>query len=183
MARFVSPHRNYSHGVRAEKLQRLGPYGEHLPAEKALEAQFGPDYRSDEDLALAKSTFKFRGMPIYENGQPVDPAYRVSVFDSERTKLQNGWTDEEEALVVDALRHNGPIGKMYIEVVPATVDKPWNGYDNLEDAYRIVELALDIDADLAQVIAYEEQNSNRDRVLEALKAAVDGQAETIIVSA
>ena len=183
MARFVSPHRNYSHGVREYLPQRLGPYGDHLPEQKALAADFGPDLRTDEDLNLAKSTFTFRGLPIYENGQPVDPAYRVSIFDSEVAKLQNGWTDEEEALVVDTLRNNGPLGQMYVEVLPVPADKPWNGYDELEDAARIAELAVAINADLAQVILYESQNANRFFVIEALEAAKADADETIIVSA
>jgi len=105
------------------------------------------------------------------------------VFDSEVAKLQNGWTDEEEAEVVEALRHNGPIGQMYVEVVPAPADKPWNGYDELEDAARIAELAVAINADLAQVILYETQNANRYFVIEALEAAKADADETIIVSA
>jgi len=47
MARFVSPHRNYFHGVREYLPQRLGPYGDHLPEQKALGAEFGPDLRTD----------------------------------------------------------------------------------------------------------------------------------------
>ncbi len=184
MARFVSPHRNYSHGVREEKPQRLGPYGEQLPEQKGLSADFSPDLRTDEDVALAKSTFDFRGLPIWENGQTIDPTYRIAVFDSEVAALQNQWTQEEHDLVVETLRHNGPIGQMYIEVVPAPAEKPWNGYDELEDADRIVELALGIGADLDQVIAYESQNENREAVVEALGAAKAGTAdETFIVSA
>lgn len=183
MARFVSPHRNYSHGVREEKPQRLGPYGEHLPEQKALIADFGPDLRNDDDLALAKSTFTFRGLPIRENGQTIDPAYRISVFDSEVAKLRLGWTDEEEALVVDTLRNNGPIGQMYVEVLPVAASKPWNGYDELDDAARIVELALGINADIEQVALYEKQNQNRAEVLDALAALDTAASETIIVSA
>jgi hypothetical protein len=183
MARFVSPHRNYSHGVRGHLPQRLGPYGDHLPEQPELEAAFNPDIRTDEDLALAKSTFKFRGLPIYEDGSPVDPGYRVSVFDSEVAKLKNGWTDEEEQMVVQALREEGPIGQMYVEVTPSAADKPWNGYDVLDDADRIVELALGINADLDQIILYEEQNAKRKNVLDALLAARDGETATIIVSA
>lgn len=183
MARFVSPHRNYSHGVRDFLPQRLGPYGDHLPEQKALEAQFGPDLRTDEDVALAKSSFKFRGLPIWENGQEVDPIYRISVFDSEVAKLQLGWTDDEEALVVDALRNHGPIGQMYVERVPVPAATPWNGYDELDDAERIVDLAVGTNADIAAVIAYEKENQNRSYVVEALEAATGDTAETIIVSA
>lgn len=183
MARFVSPHRNYAHGVRAERDAYLGPDGRMVPAQTFLSADFSPDLREDSDVTLAKSVFTFRGLAIHENGQTVDPTYRVSVFDSEVAKLQNGWTDEDEAFVVDTLRNRGPIGQMYVEVLPVQADKPWNGYDDLDDAARIAELALAINADLEQVSLYESQHANRADVLEALTAAKTGGAETIIVSA
>ena len=183
MARFVSPHRSYAHGVRSAREAYLGPDGQMVPEVTALEAAFTPDLRTDEDIAIAKSTFKFRGMPIYESGQEVDPTYRISVFDSEVAKLQNGWTDDDEAFVVETLRHNGPIGQMYVEVIPVPAEKPWNGYDELTDADRIVDLAIGIGADLSKVIAYETENANREAVIDALQATLTEADETIIVSA
>lgn len=182
MARFVSQHRNFSLGVRGTVPAHLGPDGVMVPEVTELSADFSPDGRTNEDLALAKSTFVFRGMPIYENGQPVSPSYRISVFESEVAKLRNGWTDEDEALVVEKLR-TGPIGQMYVEVLPVPADKPWNGYDDLTDADRIVDLALAVDADLSKVEQYEREHANRQSVIEALQAATADADETIIVSA
>jgi hypothetical protein len=181
-ARFVSPHRNYSHGIRAHVPAHLGPDGKMVPEVTPLSADFTPDWRRDEDIALAKSVFTFRGLPIHENGQTIDPTYRIAVYDSELAKLRDGLSDEDEAFIVEALRHNGPIGQMYVEVLPVAASKPWNGYDDLEDADRIAELAVAIQCDLAQVILYEQQNANRADVLDALQA-VGESAETIIVSA
>lgn len=183
MARFVSPHRNYRHGVRPHRDAHLGPDGVMVPEQTELSAQFTPDLRTDPDIALAKATFSFRGLAIYENGQHVDPTYRISVFDSEVAKLQNGWTNADEALVVETLRHNGPIGQMYVEAVPVAADVPWNGYDELTDIDRILDLAVGINADLESVLQYERENQNRPVVIEALKAALADGAETIIVSA
>ncbi len=183
MARFVSPHRNYAHGVRGAREAHLGPDGRMVPETRELLAQFTPDLRTDADITLAKSTFTFRGLAIHENGQHVDPTYRISVFDSEFAKLKEGWTDDEEALVVDTLRNRGPLGQMYVESVPVAAEKPWNGYDELDDAGRIVELAVAIGADLTLVEQYERENEGRPEVLEALKAAIDSADETIIVSA
>jgi hypothetical protein len=183
MARFVSPHRNYSHGVRSERAAHLGPDGVMVPEVSRLSADFTPDLRTDEDIALAKSTFTFRGLPIWENGQTVDPTYRISVFDSEVAKMQNGWSDADEAEVVEALRHNGPIGTMYVEFVPVAPEIPWPGYDDLSDVERIVDLAVGINADLDKVLAYERVNQDRPEVLAALEAAQADANETIIVSA
>jgi hypothetical protein len=183
VARFVSPHRNFAHGVRGGVPTHLGPDGVMVPEQTELIAEFTPDLRTDVERDLALSTFVFRGMPIYENGQPVDPTYRISVFDSEIAKLQNGWTDSDEQEVVESLRHNGPIGQMYVEVLPVAADKPWNGYDDLNDTARIVDLALGIDADLSKVVQYERENANRPDVIAALEAAIASADETIIVSA
>ena len=182
MARFVSPHRNFSVGVRSHKPSYLGPTGKMVPEVPELSAEFTPDLRTAEDTALAKSVFTFRGMPIYEDGSEIDPSFRISVFDSEVAKLQNGWTDEDEALVIEKLRATVGSGGC-AEVIPAKAEKPWNGYDAVSDPDKIVELALAIDADLSQVEQYERENLNRDSVLAALQSAVSERDETITVSA
>lgn len=182
-ARFVSPHRNYGMGIRPHKPAHLGPDGVMVPEQSELFAEFTPDLRTDADTILAKSTFSFRGLAIYENGQHVDPTYRISVFDSEFAKLQNGWSDEDEALVIKTLREKGPIGQMYVEAIPVAADLPWNGYDELSDIDRILDLAVGINADLESVLKYERENQNREDVVAALQAAIAEDSETIIVSA
>lgn len=181
MARFVSPHRNLTVGVRAFKESKLGPDGVMQPEVSELNAEFTPDLRTDEDIAVALSTFVFRGMPIYENGQEVRPHYRISVFDTDVAALQQGWTDEDKALVEYALRDKA--GQTHVEVIPVAADKPWNRYDEMTDADRIVELAVDFGADLTKVLQYEVENQNRADVKEALTAALNAADETIIVSA
>jgi hypothetical protein len=183
MARFVSAHRNYSHGVRPHKAAHLGPDGKMVPEQTELSADFNPDLRNPEDTSVALSELTFRGLAIYEDGRPIQPHYRISVFDSEIAKMQNGWTDEDEALVVQALRTGGPIGEMYVEVVPVAAEKPWNGYDELDKADRVVELALAIGADLEKVAQYEAENQNRPGVIAALQDAIEEAGETIVVSA
>ena len=183
MARFVSQHRNFSHGVREQKDAHLGPDGKMVPQVTALAVNFNPDLRTDEDLAFALSAFTFKGLPIFESGKEVPAAYRVSVFDSEVAKLQNGWTDADEALVVQTLRGSSMNGTAFAELIPVAAEKPWNGYDEVEDADRILELALAIDADLTKVLQYEAENQNRAEVKSALKETIDAADETIVVSA
>ena len=183
MARFVSAHRNFSLGVRGFKAAHLGPDGKMVPEQTELSADFSPDLRNDADTDLALSSLNFRGLPIFEDGRPVTPHYRISVFDSEVARLQNGWTEDDEALVVEALRHGTGVGVMYIEVVPVAAEKPWNGYDGLTDADKVVELARAIDADLQKVAQYERENLNRPEVMAALTEAIEAAGETITVSA
>jgi hypothetical protein len=153
-----------------------------VPEQTELSADFNPDLRNEEDTSVALSELSFRGLAIYEDGRPVQPHYRISVFDSEIAKMQNGWTDEDEALVVQTLR-GGQHGAMYVEVVPVAAEKPWNGYDELDKAERVVELALAIGADLEKVAQYEAENQNRPGVIAALQDAIEEAGETIVVSA
>jgi hypothetical protein len=183
MARFVSQHRNFSHGVRNAEAAHLGPDGVMVPEVTALAADFSPDLRTDEDIAFAKSTFNFRGMPIYESGKEVEPIYRISVFDSEIARLQNRWSADDEALVVEVLRGSSMNGAAFAELKPEPATKPWNGYDEVNDAARIVELALAIDADLDKVLQYEAENLNRPEVTAEIKIAIAAADETIVVSA
>lgn len=183
MARFVSQHRNFNYGVRNAEPAKLGPDGVMVPEVSVLEAQFTPDLRNDEDLAFALSTFNFRGLPIYESGKEVPASYRISVFDSEIAKMQNGWTEADEALVIEVLRESSLNGAAFVELIPEPAAKPWNGYDEVEDAARILELALAIDADLAKVLQYEQENQNRAEVTAELKIAIAAADETIVVSA
>ncbi len=183
MARFVSQHRNFNHGVRNQRDAHLGPDGKMVPEVTALAAAFNPDLRNDEDLAFALSTFVFKGLPIYESGKEIGPSYRVSVFDSEIARMQLGWTEADEAEVVAALRRSGMNGTAFAELVPEPAAKPWNGYDEVEDASRILELAVAIDADLSKVLQYEVENQNRPLVTAELKTAIAKADETIIVSA
>lgn len=183
MARFVSAHRNFAVGVRPHKPAHLGPDGKMVPEQTELSADFTPDLRTEEDTAVALANLKFRGLPIFEDGRQVTPHYRISVFDSEVAKLQNGWTDADEALVIEALRGGTGVNIMYLEVVPAPAEKPWNGYDGLKDADKVVELALAIDADLTQVAQYERENLNRPEVMAALTEAIEAAGEVISVSA
>lgn len=183
MARFVSQHRNFIHGIRVAEPAHLGPDGKMVPEVTALDAEFTPDLRTDEDLAFGLSHFNFRGLPIYASGEEVGASYRVSVFDSEIAKRQNGWTDADEALVVDTLRSSGMLGPAFLEMIPEPTEKPWNGYDSIEDADRILELAIGIDADLQKVLAYETENQNRPEVTATLKVAIAEASENIVVSA
>ena len=183
MARFVSSHRAYSHGVRNHVAAHLGPDGKMVPEQTALQAQFTPDLRTDEDTAVAMAHLQFRGLPIFEDGREIGPFYRISVFDSEVARLQNGWTEEDEAEVVEALRTKGPLGAMYVEVIAAKAPKPWNGYDDITDADRVLELAVAIDADLLKVAQYERENRARPEVLAKIDAAIAAAGEQITVQA
>ena len=102
----------------------------------------------------------FRGMP-----EGVTVEQWVSFYDSKEAQEEQGWTDEEHAAIVEKLDQNVSVRR----VEPPKVPAPWPTYDTFEGssvelAERVAELGLDPHA----VIAYEQQNQNRTRVLTQL---------------
>jgi hypothetical protein len=171
MARFVSQYLKFSHGVRDGVPARIGLEGKMLPEVRALEAEFTHNGATPKDALIAKSALKFTGVPEDEAGNPIDPAYRISVFDSEAAKLALGWTDDEETLVVDTLRDSGDFGRAFTEILPEPIEAPWPNYDQTAPE-EIVKVAGLINADLELALAYEKENQNRPGVVDDLTDAL-----------
>lgn len=171
MARFVSQYLKFSHGVRDGVESHMGLDGRMTATVRALEAEFTHNGATTKDALVAKSTLKFTGVPQDEAGNDIDPAYRISVFDSEAAKLANGWTDEEEALVVETLRASGDNGRAFCEILPEPIEAPWPNYDST-DPEEIVKVAGLINADLELALAYEKENQKRPGVIDALTEAL-----------
>jgi hypothetical protein len=184
-ARFASQIQNLIVGVRSERpaTDALDHDGRpvRIPAVPALDAVFSHALMTPADAVEAKARMNFIGTVEDEGGRPIDPTYRISVFDLETAALQNGWSEDEARLVVERLREG--VGNDFIELTPVVASKPWNGYDNESEPERIVELALAIDADLSLVAIYEQENQNRPDVLEAISDALAAGEETTIVHA
>lgn len=183
MAQFVSNSSNYRHGVRDEVPEHLGHDGRMVPAVRHLEAVFSRGGLTPEAITEGKAKLAFHGLLEYESGDDLDPTYQMAVFDSEVAKLQEGWTDEEEALVLNVLRSSSENGLGYIEIVPAPAGLPWANYEEIEDPDEVVKIATMIKADLDEVIRWELENQNRDRWLDALANARAAQEEVVIVKA
>jgi len=183
VAQFVSQYPGYRHGVRDEVSEHLGHDGRMVPQVRPLEAAFDRGGLTPEAITEAKAKLTFHGLMEYESGDDLDPTYRMAAFDSEVAKLQGGWTDEEEALVINVLRASEENGRAYVEVIPAAAELPWANYEEVEDPDKAVEIALTIGADLDEVIRYELENQKRERWLEALTRAKETQEEVVVVKA
>lgn len=183
MARFVSQSLNFTHGVRDGQEEYLGHNGKMVPEVRGLEAVFQHGLLNPSDIAAARSGLKFRGTVQDEAGREIEPLGRLSAFDTELAAIQNGWTPDEEELVVQTLRESPSNGSDFLEIIPTAAAKPWPGYDDVETPERIVEIALDIGADLKQVIAYEVANRNAAPVVNALEAAGKSASDAVVVTA
>lgn len=184
MARFVSQYKNHTVGIRNHSESHLGRDGKMVPEVPGLEAVFEHRLTTASDVEEAKSRLTFKGlMQVEGTEEPYGYGLRVSVFDSEQAQLANGWSDADRILVEEVLRSAHGNGSDFFESIPAPAVKPWKGYDSVTDVDRILELALAIDADLAEVVSYERENKNREDVIAALLAAQAEQDETVIIRA
>ena len=205
MARFVSQYRGYTVGIRAGTAEVRDAGSGQLTRQGTpdLEAKFSHDLMDEEAIKLAKldrsegglanakpkpdgsmPDAPFHGMQQDESGKLLPIEIRLSLFDSEIAARQNGWSDEDEALVVKTLRQSPNLGTHFVEVVPTPTAKPWPGYDGVTDPEKVIEIVGQIDASLATVLQYEKENQNRPDFVKALTDEIALSEEaSVVVSA
>lgn len=180
MARFVSRHPGYSHGVRSE-VAEVFAQGKRVIV-TGLEAQFERRGVTAYEKEIGGKLLLFPGLPEdKETGANVPTDSRIGLFDSELAKRTLRWTDEDHDLVVETLRLSEMNGVQFIEVEAAKRPAPWNGYDKLENVDEIVELALATETSLNDVAAYELENRNREELLKLLADLADDLAPAEVV--
>lgn len=180
-ARFVSRYGKYSVGVSPAVKEHLGHDGEMVPRKRRVDAQFHVSLVTDEDFALALQSFNFPGLPFDEDtNSHVSPRFRVSAWDSESARLNEGLTDDEVARIIEKLRATA--GPDHFEIPAKKAGEPIPNYDDLpvEDILTIVKLAgIDPEA----VAAYESENQNRSELLDILQGVTAGDSDAVVVSA
>lgn len=116
-------------------------------------------------------------------GRDEDPFSRMGWWDSVHAQHENGWTDAERERAEQALLASGDPNVLLVErprLVP-----PWPSYDGMHHA-KVAAFAVEAGC-VEQALAYEQENKQRDSVVEALtKAARTGEqpvAEEELVTA
>lgn len=178
-ARFISRYGNFSVGVQSKIAEHFGT-GEERVLKRRIDAQFQRNLVSDEDFAVAFQSFHFPGLPFSEEtNSNVSPRYRVSVWDSEWAQLNEGWTDEEIDLMIEALRRDPGLGVDFVELAPTKAAEPFPNYDSLsvEKILEVVEIAS---IDPETVLAYERENANRKELLDALQGVTAGDDAVVV---
>lgn len=179
-ARFVSRYGAFSVGIRSAVKEHLGHDGQMVPPQRRLEAQFHRQLVTDDDFAVAVSSFNFPGLPFSEETQShVSPRYRVSVWDSEWAKANEGYTDSEISLMIEGLR--AEVGTDVVELTVPKAGVPFPTYDECkpEEILQILKVA-GIPAEKA--IAYERENLNRADLLRKLEG-VEVDDDAVVVQA
>lgn len=130
-----------------------------------------PDERS-----IAKANWTFNGFyQEQDEVTPVEPDYRIGVFDSHVSQGQQGWNDEERRSVEDELARLAALYPTTLIVIAQEQSlPPWPNYDaftgSLNDlCTKIIEDGYPLEG----VLAYEEENQDRPEVVQALKQLID----------
>lgn len=181
-ARFVSRYGNYSVGVRHRIAEHYGT-GEEKVLQRRLDADFERNIVTDEDLAVAVSTFHFPGLPEdFDTNTNISPRYRVSVWDSEYAREVQGLSDEDVDLCISSLREDMNNGSEFVEVTVQPMSAPFPTYDDLTNVDEILAVVRIAGLDPEVVAAYEAENQNRESVLNALRG-VEADDDVIVVNA
>jgi hypothetical protein len=178
-ARFVSRYGNYSLGVQDKIVNNFGD-GKSQVVKPRIDAQFHGQFVTENDFAVALSSFSFPGLPFdEETNRDVSPRYRISVWDSEWSRENDGLSDEEIDLCISKLRATA--GSDHVEVSQPPAKVPFPAYDDLspEEILQIVQLTS---IDPESVADYERENQNREDLILRLEGRVKGD-DAVVVSA
>lgn len=148
--------------------------------QEAVSADFFPpreggDLRPHEREA-ALNAWNFNGSyQEMDEATQVPPDYRIGVFDLDVVAADRGWSADLKAEVEAKLvslteRHN------HVIIAPtSSVPPPWPRYDEYGGGVAaLVRKIVDEGHDLEQVLTYERETQNREKVVEALEAAIAG---------
>lgn len=147
----------------------------------SLPMQFSQLGLLQSDIEAAKAHWRtFPGLPLEEDGvtpaNPVDCG-RIGVFNTEDWQERYGLTDDEREQAEQMLLRSPFCGEDYIKVeTPASlITKPWASYDETHH-FKIPGLAVELDL-VAEALAYEQANKNREGVVKALEDKIPAETE------
>jgi hypothetical protein len=182
--RFISRYGKNGVAIRGEIVESYANGGRRV-TQTLLAAYFQPYLLTQDERQLALDHFYFNGS--YQEQDEVTlvpPDYRIGLFDSRIAQEQNGWSDDERQLVEEKLLRVAQETPDTLLLVPEhTLQPPWPNYDLFEGSP--LELAEKIAEDgyrLAEVVAYERENQNREDVIEALEELLSGDASVPVAA-
>jgi len=184
--RFISQYGEYGVQIRPQRQQGMGD-GSIQITQQPLYAKFDSDelvFEIEHERALKE--FKFQGQYQHmDEATPVDPSYRLSVFDSNIQQVKHGWSDEDRSTIEQELLRKATItGDFFYSEqtpIPAPFAK-WDGDDI--PAFKLVAMLVETGGDLQEALDYERIfGRKRDDVIEALEETMKVEAPMETISA
>jgi len=168
--RFISKHDGY--GVLVQGGERTYfANGVSQETTKEIAAYFKPSELRPHEREFAIANFQFRGLyQEMDEATTVQPDYRIGIFDSIAAQEQNGWSDEERELVEQRLLSDAEKYNDVLVAPRSSVPPPWPRYDTYTGTVSKLMQKLIADGyDLTQVLIYERETQNREKVVEAIE--------------
>ena len=171
--RFVSLYGRYAIQLRPQ-ISEVFASGDVRVTQEGLYASFEPGDLRDHEREAAIARFQFRGrFQERDEFTPVDPDYRLSVFDTDKTARDQNWTLEVKTEVESRLINSQYHGSDFIYVPDLELVPPWPRYDGYRGSVaNLVKKLVDEGHDLQATLAYERDMQNRPEVIEAIEAAL-----------
>jgi hypothetical protein len=116
-------------------------------------------------------------------GHDEDPAWRLSMYDTDLEAGRYGWSTETKREIEERLLSGPSIGVDYVLVEKPRLPAPWPAYDQVKAkgqksvARVIADKVAEDGYDPRYVIDYEQENADRPEVVAALQELVDAPVE------
>ena len=125
---------------------------------QGIVAAFDKNDWLQRDYETALRSFKFKGMYQHEDeATPVEPTYRVAVYDTEDEQAKHGWDDELREEVERKLLSAKAFGRDYVLVQEIAIEPPWPTYDLFRGSpEELVAQVGDLGYLYSDALAYEE---------------------------
>ena len=183
--RYVAQYPTFTVGIRSEKT-RLTSDGEVIMREESMVAEFRPHGWRQRDLEVALLSFQFSGLFQSEGeAELLEPAYRLSYYDTDEEAELRGWDAETAEFVDKRLQASRAYGRDFVLVPEIAIPAPWPKYDEFDgDATELVLTIHNvIGVPFEDALAYEDSKwgQRREDVIEALQEAIKVRDEGKVV--
>jgi hypothetical protein len=187
--RVISQYSNHVIQIRPQRTRALGDGGVEI-TQDGIYAAFTPVdgggflYENEKDAAAKH--FNFHGLTQHEDqATPSDPAYRLSIYDTDEEAEKLEWDAETKNTVEEKLKTQARLAPNDILIIESSpIPAPFPAYDTYAgDPTELVLKLVEDGHDIERVLHYERTfGPKRPEIISALEVGVETLA-TVNVSA
>jgi hypothetical protein len=162
-----SRHAGLNVKVRSALEQRHPVTGDIISTRPAVRAEFG--FATGVQRVQNPMTGQFENLEGFQGG----------FFDLDTMAEQLGWDDDIKAMVerrLDELCVQMPNSIQSVDFVIPPAERPWPTYDDEDDGQKLYDQAVPLGL-AGKTLAYERENRQRQSLIEALEAYLEGHQE------
>jgi len=172
--RFASKYAPFSVTIQHDIAEHYAT-GQSRVIQQMVIADFRPGGLEPFEREFVLNHWSFQGLfQNLDEVTPVPPDHRIGLFDSVQQALEKAWPDEIRELAEKKLLKE-QVYDTYIALPATAVPPPWPNYDDYKGTVGQLLKKLEDDGhDLRLVLEYERAAQQRQALIDALQAKVDG---------